>query len=92
MEKSSEKRRTRISFPVKIVFGVAMAFQLLSRIFPGRAVCERDVVIGDVVKEVDLILLEHEACGNRVDRRISPSLVKETAVMIERVEKVQVSL
>lgn len=54
--------------------------------------CERDVVVGDLVEEVDLFLLEQEGRGDRVDRRVAPALIKETAVSVERVEVVEVLL
>jgi hypothetical protein len=40
------------------------------------------VVIGDLVEEVDLLLLEHGGRSNGVDGRIAPSLVEEATILI----------
>jgi hypothetical protein len=58
----------------------------------GGAVGEGYVVIGDVVEEVDLVLLEHQGCSNRVDGGIAPALVEETAIVVEGFEVVDVGL
>ena len=49
---------TRIAFPIEVVFGIAMAFQVQSRLFPCRAMCEGHMVVCDVVEEVDLLFLQ----------------------------------
>ncbi len=48
----------RVSLPVEIVFGLAGAFEIEPALFARRAVCERDVVVGDIIKEVDFFLLQ----------------------------------
>lgn len=53
---------------------------------------ERDVVVRDVVEEVDLFLLEEQAGGDRVHRRVAPSLVEESAVLVEGVEEIDVGV
>lgn len=53
---------------------------------------EGDMVVGDVVEEVDLVLFEEETCSDRVDGSITPTLVEEPAVFVETVEEVDVRL
>ncbi len=67
-----------------------MAAELSTELLPRRAVGERNMVVGDIVEEVNLLLLEHETSGDRVHRRVTPSLVEETAVLVERLEIVGV--
>lgn len=81
---------TGIALPVKVVLRIAVAAELSTELLPRRTVSERNMVVGDIVKEVDLVLLEHESSGDRVDRRVTPSLVEETAVLVERFEIVGV--
>lgn len=53
---------------------------------------EGDVVVGDIVEEVDLVLLQQEGSGDGVHGSISPPLVEESTVLIKRFEKVNVCL
>ena len=48
---------TAVSIPVKVVLGVARAFVVEAVLLACWAMCEWDVVIGDVVEEVNLVLL-----------------------------------
>lgn len=52
--------------------------------------CERDVIIRDVVKEMDFFFFEQEAGGDGVDGGVAPSLVEEAAVFVELLEVVEV--
>lgn len=67
-----------------------MTFQFDADVFPGGAVGEGDVVVGYVVEEVNFRFVEKEAGTNGVDRSITPAFVKETAVLVEGFEKVDV--
>jgi hypothetical protein len=49
------------------------------------------MVVGDVVEEVNLALLQHQSCSYGVNRSISPPLVEETTIRVERGEVVDVS-
>lgn len=69
-----------------------MAMQLRPESIAGRAVCKWNVVVSNVVEEVDLFLLQHETRGNRVNRRIAPSLVEEPAILVQSLEEVDVGL
>lgn len=51
-----------------------------------------DVVVGDLVEEMDLLLFQEDASGNRVHRRITPALVEKAAVLVQRLEVVNVLL
>jgi hypothetical protein len=73
---------TRIALPVKVIFGLAMTAQVQPRLLITRAMGEGYVVIGDLVEEVDLLLLEHGGRSNGVDGRIAPSLVEEATILI----------
>lgn len=48
--------------------------------------------VGNIVEKVDLLLGQHQTGSDRVHRRIAPALVKETAILVERLEVVEVSL
>jgi len=85
-------RLTGVSLPVKVVLGVTVAPQLRPQILARRAVRERHVVVGNVVEKVDLVLLQHEASGDGVNRRVAPALVEEAAILVQRVEVVGVGL
>ena len=50
------------------------------------------VIVCNVVEEVDLVLGEHQASPYRVHRRIAPSLVEETTVLVQLLEEVNVGL
>lgn len=83
---------TRISLPIKVVLGIAVAAQVSPRLFPGRAVGEGNVVVGDVIEEMEFILLQHQAGGDGVNRCIAPALVEEAAVLVEGLKVVGVRL
>lgn len=67
-----------------------MALVVHSVLLTGGAVGEGDVVVGNVVEEVDFLLLEGEAGSDGVDGSIAPALVEETAVLVEGFEVVDV--
>lgn len=67
-----------------------MAAQLGAQLLARGAVGEGDVVVGDVVEEVELVLLQHQAGGDGVHGRVAPTLVEEAAVLVERLEVVGV--
>ena len=56
----------------------------------GRAVGEGNVIVRNVVKEVNLLLLEHESGGDGMNGRITPALVEETASMVQGGEVIDV--
>jgi hypothetical protein len=65
-----------------------MTPQFLPQRVAGGAVCEWNMVVRNIVEEVNLILLEHQARSNRVDRGIAPAFVEESAIVVEGVEEV----
>lgn len=69
-----------------------MAAQVESGLLACGAVCEGDMPVSNVIEEVDFALVEHEACGNGVDWRISPALVEEATVLVQRLEIINVLL
>lgn len=69
-----------------------MTLAVEAELLSGRAVGEGNVVVGNVVEEVNFLFLQHQACGDRVDRRITPTLVEETAVLVERLKVVGIGL
>jgi len=85
-------RLTAVAIPVKVILRIAMALVVQAILFAGGAVCERNVVIGNVVKEMDFILLEHQTGCNGVNRSIAPSLVEEATGVIERSKEVDVCI
>jgi hypothetical protein len=55
-------------------------------------VCERYVIVSNVVEEMDLFLLQEETSGDRMDWSITPTLIKESTILVERLEIVNVGL
>lgn len=88
--KFEEAGRARIPFPIEIVFGVAAAFQVQTALLARRAVREGDMIVGDILKEVDFLLFQQQACGDGVHRGVAPTLVEETAILVELVKVVEV--
>lgn len=83
---------TRIALPVKVLLGLAMAAQVQPRLLIARAMGERYVVVGDLVEEVNLLLLEHSGCGDGVDGCIAPSLIEKATILVKGGEVVNVRL
>ena len=50
------------------------------------------VVVGDLVKEVDLLPLEQSGCGDGMDGCITPSLIEEATILVQGGEVVNVGL
>lgn len=80
---TQEIKLTGVSIPVKVVLGIAVALQVQSLLFVGRAMREWNVVVGNVVEKVNLLLLQHESCCDGVDRSVTPALVEESAILVE---------
>jgi hypothetical protein len=53
---------------------------------------KRGVVIGNVIEEVDLVLLQQQTRCYRVNRSVSPPLVEETASLVDKREIIEISL
>jgi hypothetical protein len=86
------RKLTRIALPVKVVLGVAVAAEIQPGLLACGAVGKGHVVVGNVVEKVNLFLLQQKTGGNRVHRSITPSLVEETAILVQRLEVVNVGL
>lgn len=86
------ERLTRISFPVEVVLGIAMALVVNPCLLACWAVGEGYVVVGDVVEEVNFLFLQHETCGDGMDGGISPSLVEEPTILVESLKIIRVCL
>lgn len=69
-----------------------MAAKVDSCLLAGGAVSEGDVPVGNVVEELNLALVEHQAGGNGVHGGISPSLVEEAAILVQGLEEINVLL
>lgn len=54
--------------------------------------CERNMVISNVVEEVNLVFLEEQTSSDRVYWSITPSLIEEPAVLVELIEVIRVGL
>ncbi len=83
---------TRVSFPVEVVIWIAVALELDSQIFTSRAVREWNMVVGNVVEEMDLVLVEQKTGSDGVDWSVAPALIEEAAVAIEGLEEVDVGI
>ena len=67
-----------------------MTLVVQSVLLAGRAVGEGNVVVGNVVEEVNLLLLEGKTSSDRVNGSITPALVEETTVPVELLKVVEV--
>jgi hypothetical protein len=47
-----------VAFPIEVVFGITVAAQFQSEVFTCGAVGEGNVVVGDVVEEVNVLLVK----------------------------------
>lgn len=83
-------KRTRVALPVKVIARITAAFQVQSSLPPRRAMREWYVVIGDVIEEMDFLLLEQKCGRNRVHRSVAPSFVEESAVFVKGFKKIDV--
>jgi hypothetical protein len=54
-----EPAETGVSVPVKVILRVAMTFVRQAIVLARWAMCERYVVVGDVVEKVYLLFLQH---------------------------------
>ncbi len=48
------------------------------------------MVVGDVIEEVDFLLLEEECGGDGVHGSISPAFVKESTIFVKSIEVIQI--
>lgn len=69
-----------------------MAVQRQPRLLARGAVGEGDVEVSNIVEEMKLFLVQEEAGGNGMNGGITPSLVEETAILVQRLEEVEVRL
>lgn len=83
---------TRVTLPVKVVIRVAVATEIQTSLLISGAMSERNVIVGDILEEVNLLLLKEKTSSDRVDRSITPSLVEETTVLVKRLEEIEVRL
>lgn len=77
---------TRITFPIVIVFWIAVATEFESFLDIGWTVSKRIVPICDIVKEMNLRLIKHKPGCDGVNRSVTPSLIEKAAGLIEMVE------
>lgn len=81
---------TGVSLPVKVVLGIAVAAKVNPRLLAGGAVSKGHMPVGNVVEELDLVLVEQQTGRNGVHRGITPALIKETAITVKGLKKVNV--
>ena len=60
-----------------------MALEFESQILSGRTMGEWHMVVSNIVKEMNLILVQEKACCNGMDWRIAPSLIEESAIFVK---------
>lgn len=56
------------------------------------AVSEGYVVIRNIVEEVNFFLLQEQTGCDRMDRRITPTLIEEASILVERFKEVEIWL
>lgn len=83
---------TGVALPVKVVIGVAVATEIQTSLLISWAVGEGDVVVSNILEEVELLLLKEKTSSNRVHRSITPSLIEETTVLVQRLKEVEIRL
>ena len=69
-----------------------MATKVQPCLLSARTMREGYMIVRDFIEEVDLLLFQRDRGGNRVDWRITPSLVKETSIMVQRLKIIHVLL
>lgn len=69
-----------------------MALQVGSDLVARRAMREGDVVVGNVVEEMDLVLLQHKGGSDGVHGSIAPSLIEKSTVLVKALEEIDVCL
>jgi hypothetical protein len=84
--------RARVSIPIKVVLRIAVALVIQTIFLAGRAVCEWDMIVSNVVEEVNFFFLQHQRSRNRMHGCVAPTLVEKAAGMIEGREIVNVGL
>lgn len=52
--------------------------------------CKWNMPVSDVFEEVNLLLLQQQAGGNRMHWRVAPSLVEKAAIPIQNLEEIGV--
>ena len=68
-----------------------MTFILQTLFLIRRTVREGYVPVTDVLEEMDLIFIEKQTRGNRMNWGIAPSLIEESSILVESFEEVFVS-
>jgi len=69
-----------------------MAFQVQPQLLSSWTMGEGYMIIGYVIEEVDFLFLEEEASRNGVDWCITPSFIKESAVLVKGFKEISVGL
>lgn len=67
-----------------------MASKLQPEVFSRRAVCERNMIVSNVVEEVNVIPVQSQGRSNGVHGSIAPSLVEESTITIEAAEEIEI--
>lgn len=67
-----------------------MALEIQPRLLARRAVSKGHVIVGDIIEEVDFVLVKGETGADGMDGRVAPALVEESAVLVQLVEEVGV--
>lgn len=83
---------TGVTLPVKVLLGITVAAQVKALLLSSGAVGEGNMVVGNVVEEVDLVLLQEKSSSNGVDGSIAPSLVEEATITVQGFKVVNVGL
>jgi hypothetical protein len=50
------------------------------------------VIVRNIIEEVDFFLLQEKTCGDGVNWRITPTFIEESAILVEGVKEIQISL
>ena len=69
-----------------------MTFAFVSHGIIIGTVREGYMPVPDVVKEMNLVLVQHQTGSNGMNGRVSPSLVEEAAILVQLVEEVEIWL
>lgn len=69
-----------------------MTLQFQPRVLSSRTVREWHVIVRDIVEEMDILLVQHQPSRDRVYGCVSPSFIKETTILVERSEEIDICL
>ena len=69
-----------------------MTLVVKSELFTRWAMGKRNMVVGNVIEEVDLLLVQQKPGGDRVYGSIAPAFIEEASVLVQLGEEVDIGI